>query len=61
MSRSAANARGCSSPGGDSTNVKPKRPLMHKWPWVTETSEGEVTFTIRLSCTCSESVQPTPQ
>ncbi len=27
----------------------------HGWSW------GEVTFTIRLSCTCSVSVQPTPQ
>src|SRR5262245_31428462 len=34
---------------------------MHRWPCVTLTSIGEVTFTIWLSCVCSVSVQPTPQ
>ena len=43
------------------TNWKPKRPLMQRWPSVTDESSGEVTFTIVLSWTCSESVQPTPQ
>ena len=43
------------------TNSKPNRPLMQRWPCVTSMSIGEVTLTIRLSCTWSESVQPTPQ
>src|SRR5882757_8132971 len=34
---------------------------MHRCPCVTDTSIGDVTFTMRLSCTCSVSVQPTPQ
>src|SRR5690606_22096252 len=40
---------------------KPNRPLMHRLPWVTGLSCGEVTLTIRLSCTCSVTLQPTPQ
>ena len=44
-----------------STNSKPKRPLMHRWPSVTDESSGEVTFTIRLSWTCRSTAQPTPQ
>ena len=43
------------------TNSKPKRPLMQRFPFVTEESVGESTFTMRLSCTVSESTQPTPQ
>src|SRR5688572_1015225 len=34
---------------------------MHRFPRVTEWSSGEVTLTIRLSCTCSSRLQPTPQ
>jgi MoeA-like protein len=34
------------------TNLKPNRPFTHRWPWVTSWSSGEVTFTMRLSCTC---------
>ena len=34
---------------------------MHRWPLVTWLSEGEVTFTISLSCTWSSRSQPTPQ
>ena len=44
-----------------SMKVKPKRPFTHKFPAVTLESLGEVTRTIVLSCTRSESVQPTPQ
>jgi hypothetical protein len=40
-------ASACKSPPW--TNSKPNRPLMQRWPWVTSTSRGEVTFTIRLS------------
>ena len=50
-----------SSPFRDCTNANPKRPLMQRWPLVTELSHGEVTFTISLSCTWSSSSQPTPQ
>ena len=35
------------------TNSKPKRPLMHRWPSVTDESVGEVTLTIRSSCSWS--------
>src|SRR3954451_25451299 len=34
---------------------------MHRLPWVTGLSCGEVTFTISLSCTCRVRLQPTPQ
>src|SRR5579862_4374536 len=34
---------------------------MHRLPCVTDTSNGDVTFTISLSWTCRDSVQPTPQ
>src|SRR5664279_5642676 len=34
---------------------------MQRFPSVMDTSKGDVTFTISLSCTCSVSVQPTPQ
>ena len=34
---------------------------MHRWPFVTELSHGDVTLTISLSCTWSSSSQPTPQ
>src|SRR5207245_1274886 len=54
-------ALGSSSGAGGSMKSKPKRPLMQRCPPVTETSAGEVTFTMRLSWTWSESVQPTPQ
>ena len=43
------------------TNCQPKRPLMQRCPRVTSWSSGEVTLTIRLSCTCRLRVQPTPQ
>ena len=43
------------------TNRHPKRPLMHKLPSVMELSRGDVDFTISPSCSCSVSVQPTPQ
>src|SRR5512137_1536653 len=43
------------------TKSKPKRPFTHRFPCVTPESSGESTLTIRLSCTWSESVQPTPQ
>jgi FdhD/NarQ family len=43
------------------TNSKPNRPFTRRWPWLTSWSKGEVTFTIRLSCTCSSRLQPTPQ
>ena len=43
------------------TKSKPKRPLTHRWPSVTDESSGEVTFTISLSWTCRLRVQPTPQ
>src|SRR5262249_54038046 len=48
-------------PGRFWTCWKPNRPLMHKWPWVTEWSDGLVTFTICPCCTCSSRLQPTPQ
>jgi len=35
--------------------------LMHRCPWVTEWSDGDVTFTIRSSCVCSSRLHPTPQ
>ncbi len=47
--------------GSSCTKSNPKRPFTHRLPSVTSESAGESTFTIRLSCTCSESVQPTPQ
>src|SRR5262245_7268373 len=34
---------------------------MHRLPDVMEWSDGDVTLTIWLSCTCRVSVQPTPQ
>src|SRR5439155_445157 len=37
------------------------RACLQRFPPVTETSAGEVTFTMRLFWTWSESVQPTPQ
>ena len=43
------------------TNCQPKRPLMQRWPEVTEWSIGEVTRTILPSCAWTVSVQPTPQ
>lgn len=43
------------------TKSKPKRPLMHRWPFVTVDSSGEVTFRIEPSCTCSVRAHPTPQ
>jgi CRP-like cAMP-binding protein len=45
----------------DCTCRQPKRPLMHRWPLVTSWSRGEVTLTMRLSCTCRSRLQPTPQ
>ncbi len=42
-------------------NSKPKRPLMQRWPSVTDESNGEVTFTIVLSWTWRSTAQPTPQ
>src|SRR4029079_2481076 len=36
-------------------------PLMHRCPPVTDTSAGDMTLTMRLSCTWSDSVHPTPQ
>src|SRR5438093_10775779 len=43
------------------TNSKPNRPLMQRWPCVTLTSSGDVTFTMRLSWVWRVNVQPTPQ
>src|SRR5438105_4103502 len=43
------------------TKRQPKRPFTHRLPSVIELSCGELAFTIRPSCTCSRSVQPTPQ
>src|SRR5687768_4119607 len=43
------------------TNCHPNRPLMHRCPLVTSWSIGDMTRTMLLSCTCSSSVQPTPQ
>lgn len=43
------------------TYSNPKRPFTHRFPWVTSLSKGDDTFTMRLSCTCTVSVQPTPQ
>ena len=43
------------------TYCQPKRPLMQRWPSVTDESVGEVTLTTRLSWVCSVSEQPTPQ
>ena len=63
----AASARGqvaghaCGFGGRSFTNSNPNRPLMQRWPSVTDESSGEVTFTIVLSWTCRSSVQPTPQ
>ena len=48
-------------PGRFWTCWKPKRPLMQRLPWVTGWSGGDITLTIVLSWTCSDSVQPTPQ
>src|SRR4029077_17336126 len=42
-------------------NSKPKRPFTQRCPAVTLWSRGDVTLTIELSCTCSSSMQPTPQ
>src|SRR5690348_18206585 len=42
-------------------NCQPKRPLMQRFPCVTEWSSGELTFTIRPSWACTVSSQPTPQ
>ena len=47
--------------GSTCTNSNPKRPFTHRLPSVTAESAGESTFTMRLSWTCSWSVQPTPQ
>ena len=47
--------------GSTWTNSNPKRPFTHRCPLVTDDSMGEVTFTIRLSWTWSDRVQPTPQ
>jgi hypothetical protein len=55
--RSVSSARSPSS----WTYSYPNRPFTHRWPSVTEWSWGEVTLTIRLSCTCSSRLQPTPQ
>ena len=46
---------------GWATKRQPNRPLMHRLPAVIALSSGEVAFTISPSCTCSVSVQPTPQ
>src|SRR5438067_13468115 len=46
---------------GEFVNSNPKRPLMHRWPSVTELSIGEVTLTIWLSWTWRSTAQPTPQ
>src|SRR5436190_16097079 len=43
------------------TYRQPNRPLMQRLPSVTGFSSGDVAFTISPSCTCSVSVQPTPQ
>ena len=53
--------RAASPWAGTWTNSNPKRPFTHRCPLVTDDSMGEVTFTIRLSWTWSDSVQPTPQ
>src|SRR5712692_6678395 len=42
-------------------NCQPNRPLMHKFPCVTELSSGELTFTICPACACTVSSHPTPQ
>src|SRR5256884_240184 len=42
-------------------NCQPKRPLMHRFPCVTEWSIGELTFTIWPFCACTVTPQPTPQ
>jgi hypothetical protein len=42
------------------TNWKPTRPLMQRWPSVTDESSGESTLTIVLSWTWRLSAQPTP-
>src|SRR5690242_7870051 len=42
-------------------NCQPKRPLMQRFPCVTEWSSGELTFTICPACACTVSSQPTPQ
>src|SRR5439155_27331017 len=43
------------------TNWYPNLPFTHRWPEVTLWSSGDVTLTTELSCTCSSSMQPTPQ
>src|SRR5262245_47269598 len=48
-------------PGRLFTNSKPNRPLMQRWPSVTDESIGEVTLTIRSSWAWSVSAHPTPQ
>jgi hypothetical protein len=47
--------------GRTCTKSNPKRPFTHRLPCVTSEPSGERTFTIRLSWTWSERVQPTPQ
>ena len=42
-------------------NCQPKRPLMQRFPRVTEWSSGELTFTICPDCACTVSSHPTPQ
>ena len=44
-----------------STKRQPNRPLMQRLPAVMALSSGDVALTISPSCTCSVSVQPTPQ
>ena len=34
---------------------------MQRCPWVTEWSDGDVTFTMRSSWVCNSRLQPTPQ
>ena len=61
MPASSRITRAASPSGSTWTNSNPKRPFTHRWPLVTDDSMGEVTFTIRLSWTWSDRVQPTPQ
>jgi hypothetical protein len=48
-------------PRDEFVNSKPNRPLMQRWPSVTEESIGEVTFTMVSSWAWSVTAQPTPQ
>jgi hypothetical protein len=43
------------------TKRQPNRPLMQRFPRVIELSSGDVALTMAPSCSCSVSVQPTPQ